>query len=225
MKKHREADVAGKTPDEREERKLKRLKKAAKRVHDFLSTHEERKGAGGETVKSNITDHESGKIKGPVIQGYNGLAAADSKNQIIIAADANGSVAEGQFFALMLDKMAEKLRAVTGKEKPLEGTTVLADTGHFSEDNVQAEKLRKVRAVIPDQQYRNRDPDLETGERRSGEGKFDVRHFKHRKNGDYYVCLNGKKLEFRGEVKLNRNEGRRYESRSKDCARCLCKEQ
>jgi hypothetical protein len=183
-------------------------------------------------VKSNITDNESGKINRTagsrphgVIQGYNGLAAADGKNQIIIAADANGSVAEGQFFASMLDKMAENLKAVAGKEEPLEGTTVLADTAYFSEDNLQAAKIRKVRAVIPDQQYRNRDPDLKTGERRGGKEKFDARHFKYRKQGDYYVCPNGKKLVFRGEVKLNRNEGRKYESRSKDCALCPCKEQ
>jgi len=33
-----------------------------------------------------------------IIQGYNGIAAADDKNQIIIAANAYGTVAEGQFF-------------------------------------------------------------------------------------------------------------------------------
>ena len=44
--------------------------------------HEQRLGAGGEVIQSNVTDNESGKIKSPhgILQGYNGIAIADSKD-------------------------------------------------------------------------------------------------------------------------------------------------
>ena len=98
LKKHRENDKIGKAEKENDKRKLKKMKKKADRILKFINMHEDRLGASGEIVKSNITDNGSGKIKGPhgVIQGYNGLAVADDKNQIIIAANAYGTVAEGQ---------------------------------------------------------------------------------------------------------------------------------
>jgi hypothetical protein len=173
-------------------------------------------------VKSNITDNESGKIKGAhgTIQGYNGIAVADSRNQVIIAANAWGTVAEGQFFSEMLDKAEKNLRVITGKKKPLEGTVMLADTAHFSEDNLQAAKRKKVTAVIPDEQYRNRDEDLKEGKRREGKERLDARYFKYVKKGNYYICPNGKKLVFRCVTQLARREGNKYESKASDCAGC-----
>ena len=77
--------VVGPGLDEGEMRKLKRLDKAARRIRTLLEGHEERTGAGGEPVKSNVTDNESGKLNGPhgVIPGYDGLAVADRKQQVI----------------------------------------------------------------------------------------------------------------------------------------------
>jgi len=82
IEKHRQNDIIGKEEQEADQKKLERLEKNAERILDFLETHEERLGKRGETIKSNITDNESGKIKGPhgVIQGYNGIAVADSKS-------------------------------------------------------------------------------------------------------------------------------------------------
>jgi len=96
MKKHRENDRIGKEEKAKDKRKLKKMKKKAVKILEFLNTHEDRRGASGEIVESNVTDNESGKIKGPhgVIQGYNGIAVEDEKNLI--------TVAEGQFFGGML---------------------------------------------------------------------------------------------------------------------------
>jgi hypothetical protein len=49
-------------------------------------------------VQSNITDHENGKLKGPhgSIQGYKGIAVADSANQVIVAVEAFGSGCESK---------------------------------------------------------------------------------------------------------------------------------
>ena len=222
LKKHRENDRLGKEAQEADGKKLKRLEQKAQKILDFLETHEDRRGAGGDIIKSNITDNESGKIQGPhgVIQGYNGIAVADGKNQVIVAANAYGSVSEGQFFTEMLEQTERNMRTVKRKRKPLKGTVILGDTAYFSEDNLQAAKRKETEAVIPDEQYRNRDEQLKEGERREGKERFDARYFKHVKQGNYYVCPNGKKLIYRGKVKLNRNEGQKYQSKTVDCNGC-----
>ncbi|MDR0722727.1 MAG: IS1182 family transposase, partial [Treponema sp.] len=78
---------------EYQEKHLEGIEKKLSYIDEFLATAEERKGASGEEVKSNITDNQSGKIKGAqgYIQGYNGIAVADSAKRVIVAAEAFGS--------------------------------------------------------------------------------------------------------------------------------------
>src|SRR5215469_8902312 len=222
VEKHKENDRIGKKETEADMKKLETLDKKASKILEFLKTHEDRIGAGGEIIKSNITDNESGKIHSShgVIQGYNGLAVADSKNQVILAADAYGTVAEGQYFGEMMEQAESNLQEVTGKSEPLKGTVILADTAHFSEDNLQYAQDKGMEAVIPDQQYRNRDEDLKDGERREGKEKFDARHFEYNEKDDSYTCPNGKTLSYKRTVTLNRSEGKHYESTASDCAGC-----
>ena len=220
IEKHQKNDITGQEK-EADKKKLQRLEKQEKKILDFLQTREDRRGAGGDIIQSNVTDNESGKIKGPhgVIQGYNGLAVADGKSQVIVAANAYGSVSEGQFFPEMLEKTERNMRTVKG-ENPLEGTVMLGDNGYFSEDNLQKAKGKGIEAIIPDEQFRNRDDTIKDGERREGKEKFDARYFKYEKKGNYYICPNGKILKFIGRVKLNRNEGNKYQSNVADCKRC-----
>ena len=222
IKKHRDNDKISKEEKAKDNRKLKKMKKKADKILEFLNTHDDRKGASGEIVKSNVTDNDSGKIKGPhgVIQGYNGIAVADDKNQIILAANAYGTVAEGQFFKEMLDETEKSMKKMTGKKKPLKGKLVLADNGYFSEENLQKANSMGMEAIIHDEQFRNRDEAIKEGERRKGKERFDARHFKYVKRKNYYICPNGKKLLYRSRVKLNRNEGDKYESKAGDCAGC-----
>ena len=221
MEKHREIDRTGKKEQEEDINKLEKLKRKEERIIKFLQTHEDRRGAGGQIIKSNITDNESGKIKGPhgVIQGYNGLAVADDKSQIIIAANAYGSVSEGQFFPEMLDKTERSMRMIKG-ENPLKGTVMLGDNGFFSEENLQEAKKKEMTAVIPDEQFRNRDKELGEGERRKGKKKFDIRDFTYNKKKNYYTCPNGKVLVYRGIAELNRNKGHKYQSKIINCKDC-----
>jgi hypothetical protein len=74
IEKHRQNDRVGKKETESDQKKLERLEKKAGRILEFLETHEDWRGSGGEIIKSNVTDNEIGKIKGPhgVVQGYNG---------------------------------------------------------------------------------------------------------------------------------------------------------
>ena len=222
LKKHQENDKLGEKEIESDKEKLEQLDKKADKILEFMKTHEERKGASGGIIQSNVTDNESGKIKGShgVIQGYNGIAVADSKNQIIVAAHAYGTVAEGQYFGEMLEKTESNMRKVKGKKHPLKGTIMLGDNGYFSEDNLQKASMKEIEAIIPDEHYRNRDEKTKEGEHRKGKEKFDIRHFNYNRKGNYYICPNGKKLISKGKVKLNRNEGYKYQSKASDCAVC-----
>jgi len=221
IEKHRQNDKIGEEEQRADKRKQERLDINADRILDFLETHEERLGKRGEIIKSNVTDNESGKIKGPhgIIQGYNGIAVADSKNQIIVAASAYGSVSEGQFFPDMLEKTERNMLEIKGVN-PLKGTVILGDNGFFSEDNLYIAETKEMEAVIPDEQFRNRDKQINEGKRRKEKERFDARYFKYEKSGNYYVCPNGKRLTFKARVKLNSNEGNKYESKQADCAGC-----
>ena len=55
VKKHRENDRLGNEAKEAEWKKLNRLEKKAAKILEFLETHGDRRGAGGEIIKSNIT--------------------------------------------------------------------------------------------------------------------------------------------------------------------------
>ena len=222
IEKHKKNDRLGKKEAETDKKKLERLERKAEKILDFLDTHGDRRGAGGEIIKSNVTDNESGKIKGPygVIQGYNGIAVADGKNQVILAAEAYGTVAEGQFFPEMLDKAETGMGLINGEKEPLKGMVMLGDTAYFSENNLQEAKKKGIQAIIPDEEYRNRDEVIKDGVRREGKERLDTRYFKYVEKGNYYICPNGKILSFKGKVKLNRNEGNKWVSNASDCKGC-----
>jgi hypothetical protein len=84
---------------EKGKRHRERIEKKIAKIENFLKIidaegnereREEKLGASGQPINSNITDNESALIKGPhgYIQGYNGIAIADSKSQVIVAAEA-----------------------------------------------------------------------------------------------------------------------------------------
>jgi len=88
---------------ERRRRSIERLEDKLARLNNFLKEAKPRAGVSGDEVQSNITDNESARIKGPhgYIQGYNGIAVADSGNQVIISAKAIGSGPESGSFPEM----------------------------------------------------------------------------------------------------------------------------
>jgi transposase len=159
---------------ERRERSIERLEKKLKKLNAFLKTAEPKKGTSGEEVQSNITDNESAKLKGPhgYIQGYNGIAVADSGNQIIASAEAAGSSESGNF-SNMLESLEENMKTITGKDKLLKKTLCLADTGFFSEGNLQEAAGKGIGVLIPDPQFRQRDPDFQEGRKEKAKKRFD----------------------------------------------------
>jgi len=213
---------------ERRERSIERLEKKLEQLNDFLDKAEPRTGISGEEVQSNITDNESALIKGPhgYIQGYNGITIADSGNQVIISAQAIGSGAESGCFPQMLDSLEETMKEVTGKKEPLKNALVQGDTGYFSEENLQEAAKRKINVLIPDQQFRQRDPYFseKKNEKVETKKKFTQSDFIYDKETKSYLCPAGKVLEYKCDVTLRNNSGKQYRAKSGDCANCSLKD-
>ena len=209
---------------ERRERSIERMEKKLKKLEEFLKGAEPRMGASGEEVQSNITDKESAKIKGPhgYIQGYNGVSIADSGNQIIVSAEVTGN-SESGIFVQMLGNLNENMQKITGKEKPLEKSLVTGDTGFFSEKNLQEAEKMGVEVLIPDPQFRRRDPDFEERKNEKEKKRYTAEDFRHDKETNSYQCPGGKILQSKGKIKLRNNEGEKYQAKAGECGVCPLK--
>jgi transposase len=209
---------------ERRKKSIERLEKKLQKLDLFLKQAEPKKGVSGEEVKTNVTDPESAFIKSShgYIQGYNGIAIADSGNQVIITAEAIGSGAEGGCFPEMLDNLEENMKMVSGQKKPLENALVTGDTGYFSEENLQEAAKRKIQVLIPDPQFRKRDPHFAEKKKEKGgkETKYTKDDFSYDKKKNIYICPAGKELAHSGKMTLRNNSGEQYRAKSVDCAQC-----
>jgi hypothetical protein len=102
----------------------------------------------------------------------------------------------------MLANLEENMKAATGKEDPLRKSLVEGDTGFFTEDNLQEAARRGIQVLIPDPQFRQRDP-----------------YFAEKK-ADNFTCPAGKVLEYKCDAKLRNNTGRQYKAKIGDCGNC-----
>jgi chromosome segregation ATPase len=112
LRKHRETDEDDRgTPGmrEKEEEAIERLRAKVKKIERWLETGTDKKGSSGNVKQSNLIDNESAKMPGShgVVQGYNGLAAVDSKHQVVVHAEAFGEGQEKQLLRPMLDGVRE----------------------------------------------------------------------------------------------------------------------
>jgi transposase len=156
LESHEKSDLEEK--DSIEKRPEKYIKQITK-IDTFLKSAEPRKGKRTGENKSNITDNESAKMKTShvVIQGYNGLAVVDEKNQIIINAEAFGQGSEGDLHPGLVES-AEKNMQLIDEQWKLNQATVVADTNYFSESNCEFLEINKIDGYIPDPQFRKSDP-------------------------------------------------------------------
>jgi transposase len=218
--------------EERRNRHVKRIENKLKRIEQFLSTAEPKIGSSGQEVQTNITDKESARIKGPhgYIQGYNGIAIADSGSQVIVASEAIGSGAESGCLPEMLDSLEKNMKEVTGKEKPLKKSLVLGDTGYFSEDNLQEAAKRDIKVLIPDPQFRKRDPGFDDRKKyktTNVKKYFGIEDFQYNKTDDSFTCPAGQKLVYKCDIefKSRGTRGKQYRQKKSVCSVCSQKEQ
>ena len=159
LAKHREEDASSQdnnhTRRTAEEKNIEELRKASRKIKKHLKTTVDRCGINGKIVKSNITDNESAKMltSHGVLQGYNGVAAADDKHQIIVGAEAFGQGPENN----LLKPMIENVGANLG-EGYIHRAKMTADSGFHCKDSVEYCFDENIDAYLADGNFRKRDP-------------------------------------------------------------------
>ena len=204
---HRAGDRQGSEELERETAYRQRLERQVEKLDRWLATHEERLGASGKPVKSNLTDNDSAKMKTShgVLQGYTGVAGVDARHQVIVFAQAYGQGQEQNLLLPVVEGIEQGLSALGGG-RGLSRATVLADSGFHSEGNLQQLHERGVTALIADHQLRQRDwrfaevekyrarSKKETQRHRGSNRQFSNRDFEHDPVRRTCVCPAGKAL-------------------------------
>lgn len=140
LNKHREEDRSGGSGGNRhrEERHIETLRAKIKKIRGWLAENDDKPGKTGRPKKSNITDNESAKMMSAhgVIQGYDGVAAADSKHQVIVHAEAYGEAQEHDLLVPMIEGVRENFRAIGEEEDIFHQASVCADAGYHTEENM-----------------------------------------------------------------------------------------
>lgn len=109
-----------------------------------------------DTDQINLTDPESRILPagGSFVQGYNAQAAVDAESMLIVACDAVQDANDKRQVQPMLELIAA-LPEQTGIE-PEAPTQLLADTGYFSQDNVEACHAQGLEPMIAEQRQTHR---------------------------------------------------------------------
>ena len=206
------------------ERQIKRLHKQAERIEKWLRENEAKIGSNGKEISSNITDNDSSQMitSHGFIQGYNGQALVDDKHQVVVHAEAFGTVSDHEHVAPLMAGAKENMKAIGHDEEYFRGAIFVADTNYHSQSNLKTCQKMELDAYIPDRYFRRRDPRYATQKRYwPKKKKFRLEDFHYDEPNDHYVCPNEKRLK----VKLKElyREGlvyRVYIAEKKDCQRC-----
>jgi transposase len=210
------------------ERQIERLLKKAARMERWLQENGPKMGRQGREIKSNVTDNESALMitSHGTIQGYNGQALVDSKNQVIIHAEAFGEAQDLHLIPPVLDGARENMRAIGYGEDYFVGKTLTADSNYHSPPNLGKCAQEGLDAYIPDKRFRGRDSrfEREHKQRQRRTDRLTIADFEHHEERDEYRCPQGR--VFRLEVKETVNDGviyRRYSNDEEGCEGCELK--
>jgi len=165
LAKHQQLDQSGEEADwvKREQQQIDTLRAEVEKLNTWLVENpDDKRGPSGNVNQSNITDPQSAKMKchRGIIQGYNGVAAVDSKHQIIVAAEAHGHGQESHLVKPMVQAIRKTFRALLEKGGIFtdQKTRLLADAGYHNGENMKWLEDEKIDAYIADHQFRKRDP-------------------------------------------------------------------
>lgn len=222
IEKHRKSDSD--SDRNKLQKRIKKNQNLVEKLTDYLNTAEPQFGRNHREKTGNITDPESAKMISMhgMIQGYNGIALVDSKHQIIVSTEAYGLNQEHETLVPVLST-AERIRQL--KSKPLwrsKGVRFLADTGYFSESNLEYLAKNNYDAYIPDQNFRRRDPRFQTRMAPlKNQDKFIKSDFRFDARKNCYICPSGKKLLQKGGlVRYRGGQAKLYKSYQSDCYEC-----
>ncbi|TAL29591.1 MAG: transposase [Spirochaetes bacterium] len=228
VKQHGKNDSRDREAKKREKRRVARMKQKIGKIDSFLAGEKPKVKTRQGEKQSNITDNESAKIKTSkgVIQGYNGMALADDKHQVVVAAEAFGNGQEYELLKPLVSTAKENARYAGLGKRFFEGKRLIADTGSFCEENIKYLSSEKIDAYIPDQQFRKRDPrfidrDRYKPPKRSLYTKEDFTYFI---KSNTFVCPEKRILKFHTRQTFNNTTGRVYRALLSDCRKCSRRE-
>jgi len=238
LRKHREADESegGGWMREKEAEAIERLRAKVRKIEGWLENGEDKQGSRGNVKQSNLTDNESAKMPSAhgVVQGYSGIAAVDSKHQVVVHAEALGEGQEKQLLGPMLEGMRENFEEIGERAGVLETAVVVADNGYHSEENVRMLLDGGIDAYLPDNHFRKRDPAFVTARRhrRSVDRKkmryesraryFKASEFTYDETKGKLICPAGKELYLKNRNFREKKGycGISYMGKKTDCRVC-----
>jgi len=241
VNRHYKADASGTEEEmkQRDEQYIKTLKKQMDKIHKWLDDNDDKPGKTGKPIKSNITDNDSAKMKTSkgVIQGYNGIATADSKYQIIVHAEAYGQGPEQDLLQPVVEGTEENFSEI-GSPDIWDSVRLTADSGFHKEKNMEMLATKQIDAYVADNQMRKRDPrfadygrykEQHRKERAAFEGRsglFKVDDFFFPEDLSHCICPAGKKLYRSGNnVEVRNHLATKFKGPKSACVPCKLRTQ
>jgi len=232
LQRHREQDLAENEPTlyEREQEQIRKLRAASQKIKRFIETESPRKGVSGKEVKSNITDNDSAKMKTShgVIQGYTGVAAVDSKHQVVVHAEAFGQGQEHGLLKPVIEGIQETFSESDAQtRKALEETKITADSGYHNREMLEYLEAEGIDAYLADTGFRARDPRFTDHKERPERNKRkDKQHFSQQeftidKKRETCRCPAGKAMWLKARrARIGHHLFMQFQAYEKDCLNC-----
>jgi len=233
-------DQTDKAMIDREQKYFETLHKKLAKIRDWLDNNDDKPGKTGKPVKSNITDNDSAKMKTSrgVIQGYNGVAAVDSKHQIIVHAEAFGQAHETDLLEPMIEGVRENFKEIGKDEDIFEETKLTADAGFHTEANMKMIFTEEIDGYVADGQFRKRDPRFDGYEKykerhrkerakiEGRKGLFAVKDFTFPDDLSHCICPAGKRLyRAGGNVNIKGFRAVKFRGPKSTCLPCALRSQ
>lgn len=236
VKRHRETDAAGESSpiQAAREKQIATLKRATRKVKDWLSKNGDKPGATGKPRKSNLTDNESAKMKTSkgVIQGYDGVAMVDAKRQVVVHAEAYGEAQEHALLVPMLEGTRRSFEALGRKVDVLKKAAISADSGFHTEANAKYLFEQGIDGYLADHLFRKRDPRFATaGRHRPLRERAKARHFRpqdfvHDAPTKTCICPAGRFLYQNGSrCMIGGREAVKFTGAKRVCGPCALRDQ
>lgn len=243
VRRHRSRDAQEKDKPavDPDKKKLATYRAKIKKIKTFLAKAEKNTGPSGKERKSNITDPDSAKMSTShgVIQGYNGVAVVDDRNQIVVHAEALGEGQETHLLKPMVEATRETFEAMGG-EDVFAKATLSADSGYHSKQSMEYVSEVGLDAYVADRQMRRRDPAFADAgrhkerhrkeqRRRSGRGSrrlFTPDDFIYDAEKQTCICPAGHKLYRSGmDLETDGYRSSRFKAPKSACNSCELKRQ
>ncbi len=190
---------ANKIKIEKSDEKIQELKRTVEKIEKWLNKAEPKAGQKKHELKSNIIDNDSAKMvtSHGTIQGYNAQALVDSKNQIIVHAQAIGKATDSEMMPPMLEAAKTSMKAIGESDDYFKNKQLLADNAYYSETNLKACATDAIDVYIPDSNFRSRYPRMPL--EKLTEKKFSLVDFQIDCDKKVCICPAGKQLTYSGK--------------------------